>query len=281
MEEETKGKLPFFDTLVERKGTSVSTTVYRKPTHTSRHIYFTSHHHPRVLRGVVKCLKDRADNICMGSTETHELTHLKKVFKANGYPDQMLNQILHQTKCRRPLPPPLPPPVDVKPAKEKEKEKLLFTPYVRGLSEKIEKICYQLGIKAVFKSGNTLRGSLMRVKNRKPDELKRGAVYEVPCGECDRSYIGETGRCLKERLKEHQYAVRTGNMNNGIAAHAWSSQHSVNWDEARVLVFEQHQKRRRVLEAIRIQRNGDRSSNLDYGLHLNHHCWSEQLTLLV
>ena len=33
-------------------------------------------------------------------------------------------------------------------------------------------------------------------------------------------------------VKEHEYAVRTANMTNGITAHAWNSQNPVNWDEA-------------------------------------------------
>ena len=80
----------------------------------------------------------------------------------------------------------------------------------------------------------------MRVKNKRPEELRRGVVYEVPCHDCSKTYIGETGRSLQERLKEHRYAVKTANMNNGIAAHAWNHQHQADWDSARVKIFEQH-----------------------------------------
>ena len=73
-----------------------------------------------------------------------------------------------------------------------------------------------MGVRAVFKSGHTLRQTLMRVKNVRPSKLRKGADYEVPCGGCEKIYIGETGRNLQERLKEHKYAVKTANMNNGI-----------------------------------------------------------------
>lgn len=56
--------------------------------------------------------------------------------------------------------------------------------------------------------------------------------------DCNRSYIGETGRNLKKRLVEHKAAVKRGDMKNGIAVHAWEQQHRVNWDEADVLVQE-------------------------------------------
>ena len=74
----------------------------------------------------------------------------------------------------------------------------------------------------------------------RPRELKRGAIYEVPCGGCEKVYIGETGRNLQERLKEHKYTVKTANMNNGIVAHAWRAQHPVDWTSAKVRAIEEH-----------------------------------------
>ena len=43
----------------------------------------------------------------------------------------------------------------------------------------------------------------MKVKTRVPEEKKRGVVYEVPCKECGKTYIGKTKRTLKVRLGEH------------------------------------------------------------------------------
>ena len=44
MEMESEKKLPFLDVLVERSEEGISTSVYRKKTHTDRYIHFTSHH---------------------------------------------------------------------------------------------------------------------------------------------------------------------------------------------------------------------------------------------
>ena len=120
-------------------------------------------------------------------------------------------------------------------------------------------------MKPVFKSGHTLRQALT---SRRPSELKKGAVYEVPCGGCDNVYISETGRTLKERVREHKYAVKTANMNNGIAAHAWQAQHPVDWEAAKVRKHETNLWKRRVIEAIHIK-SMPHTSNLDCGLHLN------------
>ena len=81
----------------------------------------------------------------------------------------------------------------------------------------------------------------MKVKERRPEETIKGVVvYKVPCTKCNHVYIGETGRSLSCRLKEYRQAVKTGNMNNGIAAHAWINEHHVDWEAAKVMAHEEH-----------------------------------------
>ena len=96
--------------------------------------------------------------------------------------------------------------------------KILIVPYVKEASKKIERIVVPLGVKTVFRSGNTLRQSLVNVKNRTPHEAKKGVVYKMPCADCDHVYRTDHE---KKRLKEHDYAVRRGYLKNGIEVHAW------------------------------------------------------------
>ena len=75
---------------------------------------------------------------------------------------------------------------------------------------------------------------LIKVKNPRPQLLKE-EVYEVPCMDCSRSYIGEMGRTLQKKLVEYKTAVRRGDTNNGIAVHAWDHQHRVDWENSSVM----------------------------------------------
>ena len=54
----------------------------------------------------------------------------------------------------------------------------------------------------------------MQVKQKTPME-KRNVVYEVPCRDCQLTYIGETRRTMEKRMTEHKYAVKTGDPKNG------------------------------------------------------------------
>ena len=110
-----------------------------------------------------------------------------------------------------------------------------YLPYIKNTSEEIERECRRFGVKVVFKSYGTLRQALVKVKTPREDLEKKDVVYEVPCMDCDKSYIGETGRNLKKWIVEHKYAIKRKDDKNGIVVHANNHSHRVDWEGARSL----------------------------------------------
>ena len=55
----------------------------------------------------------------------------------------------------------------------------------------------------------------MKVKTHVP-EKRRGVVYEVPCKDCSKAYVGEMKRTLKVSLGEHRQALKRGVRKNGV-----------------------------------------------------------------
>jgi hypothetical protein len=49
--------------LVIRKGTTLATKVYRKPTHTGRYLTFRSNNLPHVKRSLIRCFHNRATTV--------------------------------------------------------------------------------------------------------------------------------------------------------------------------------------------------------------------------
>ena len=48
------------------------------------------------------------------------------------------------------------------------------------------------------------------IKNDKTEEIpltEKSGVYKLKCGECNKIYLGETGRKFKIRMNEHAKAV--------------------------------------------------------------------------
>jgi hypothetical protein len=56
-------------------------------------------------------------------------------------------------------------------------------------------------------------------------------IYSIPC-ECGRSYIGETGRPLAMRFREHRHDLQQGLLEKlKSAQRAYEEGHTVGWDE--------------------------------------------------
>ena len=149
---------------------------------------------------------------------------------------------------------PSPLPVTLEPQQLDDPPMILCTPYIRGLSEKIAKVCAPLGVKPVFRPKRTLKRELMQVKNRPPERKQTGVVYEIPCKDCPEVYVGETKRTLKVRLSEHRQAVKWGDPKNGIAVHVQKTNHCINWEGATVQRRAEGFWLRRTVEAIQIKK---------------------------
>lgn len=105
---------------------------------------------PMCSDGVIQCLRDRVNNICNRSNK-NELIHPRQ-----SVPDVTTTDVTTTDATTTDATT-----TDV----TTSDPKLLFIPYIQGVSEKIERVCQRLGVRAVFKSGNTTRQTLTRVKN--------------------------------------------------------------------------------------------------------------------
>ncbi|KAM7312050.1 uncharacterized protein ISCGN_008955 [Ixodes scapularis] len=88
---------------------------------------------------------------------------------------------------------------------------------------------------------------------------QRGVVYKVQCGDCDATYIGETGRKRATRLKEHKRdvakATHATRSKTELAEHCWTTGHSFDLDNATTLAREQRWGQRKLVESWFIRRD--------------------------
>ena len=160
--------------------------------------------------------------MCQVSKCLTEFAHLCNVFTANEYPDSLVwstpgrhlpgqpttTNTISMTVMEGPAP------------------KLLFLPYIAGVTARIERVCCPLGIRAMCGYRSKMREPLVKVKQPTPELDKNGVVYEVSCEECIYVYIGETGRTLRKRLTKHKVAVKKCDNKNGIlgTSRTWMQQ---------------------------------------------------------
>jgi len=149
-------------------------------------------------------------------------------------------------------------------------------PYIRGISEPLERIKKKHGIQVYHKPINTLRACLVHPKDKTDKLEKTGIVYQITCSTCKKIYIGETSRQLKKRLEEHRKTT-----NSAIKEHIDKTGHIIDWHSIKILDQDQNTSNRKIKEAIYIRKLKP-SLNRDQGLDLPpiyHNLLSHDLTI--
>jgi hypothetical protein len=242
-EKEHNNRLAFLDVNVVKSSNALKTEVYRKKTHTGRYLNYKSNHCESVKESVAYSLFDRAKSVCSDKvTLDTELNKITQELQNNGYPAKVIS------KCKKNRETKANSNVDLnKPAA------FISIPYVPKLSEKIRRVARKYNIKTAFKSSNTLRQQLTKVKPKNEEQASKNCVYSIKC-ECEGEYIGETKRPLKVRIKEHQRNTKNGEtVKSKLANHAWENNHKFNWEEAKIIHHEAHYYKRKFIEGALIK----------------------------
>ena len=106
--------------------------------------------------------------------------------------------------------------------------------------------------------------------NNKPKlsrERWKNKVYQIPCKDCEKIYIGETSQWFDERESQHKCAVSNKDTTNGIAQHVYETSHIINWEKAELIDSHKYQRNRKIKEAIYI--NAFAPGNGDFGCLMN------------
>ena len=72
----------------------------------------------------------------------------------------------------------------------------------------------------------------MLIKNSPDTDI--GCIYRVPCNDCNKIYIGQTGKSLQARIKQHKYNIRGAQESDAVFLHVRDSSHSINFNNAAI-----------------------------------------------
>jgi len=77
-------------------------------------------------------------------------------------------------------------------------------PYVEHISEAIAKTMRKYGVYVAMRPWRTLKCTSLHSKDKPDIEDTTECVCKVPCANCNKTYVGETGLKLGVRLQEHK-----------------------------------------------------------------------------
>ena len=263
--------IPFLDILIHP---DLSTSIYRKPTHTNLYTHYTSSATMASKESTVRTLTRRAFVLCSPCHLQTELLHLESTFLSNGYPLRKIRNLMDQTLKR------LKKTTQRPPSKPSDDHLVVSIPYDAGHSSALRKSLSKYNIGTVFKSTNTLRSIMTHTKTPTPAKQQKNVIYKIPCGDCDAFYIGQTCRPLTKRIKEHEACHRlnnlidsaTGNIKSAPAKHGRDLGHRIAWSSTSIIASCQHRSQLDLLEHAAI-------STLEPSMNVQHKgprvnaCW--------
>ena len=91
--------------------------------------------------------------------------------------------------------------------------------YIGRETTNITNIFKKADIRITLCTNNTLQNLLMQ-KPQLPDKYSRSGAYKLTCPECNKVYIGQTGRSFTQRFKEHRNAFKSSRNTSNYAKHA-------------------------------------------------------------
>ena len=139
----------------------------------------------------------RAESLPSNSdSQANEREYVLNILGENDYPKRFLNDCLRSPVCR-----------DQNNSEGDTSVKgYAIVPYIQGVTEAIKRILSNCNIKVALKPYLTL-GHIF-AKPKEPVKTNH-AVYSIPCGDCEKEYLGQSKRQFGTRRKEHQKAVST------------------------------------------------------------------------
>ena len=240
---EADQRISFLDISVTRQqeNSFFAISVSRKSCFTGRAMPLPSYCEHKYKLSAIRSAVHRAKLYCNTSFAlSKELQFIRKQFRANGYGGRDIERVINSVLFPK-FGPKSPPPL-----------KRIGIEFSGPLFYKIQNIAKKhLNIQFVSKSSTSLRSQLFsKVKPRSEKGKTNDCVYSISC-DCNKVYVGETGRELSSRVKEHESGWEKGSEKTGFGAHR---AHRPAFAEARVLAVERDLRVRLLKEALCIRR---------------------------
>jgi hypothetical protein len=266
VEFESNNSIAFLDVLVTHEQDKLTTSLYRKPTHTGLYMLWDSSQNRRYKLGLLKTLVIRIYRICSNKEIiTKELNLLRVTLTNNGYPPHIIKrgiaegEILIRTGSHN------------KKDENNNKKVIFFTIKYYGqesivFSSRVKKFCRKLLpnliIQFAFKKHMSLKNIFLpKLKGIDEDKKKKNLVYSIPCMNCDKVYIGETSRMKETRMKEHEAKIKTLASNSKLVEHILKYKHKFDFSSTKTLAFESNWRKRVIKESILTNRTLGMSIN--------------------
>ncbi|EYC15092.1 hypothetical protein Y032_0021g380 [Ancylostoma ceylanicum] len=252
------GWLPYLNTKVKLSNGIFKMKWYRKESSKNILVHAKSAHPIAIKRAVIRNMFKTAAMVCTGDRERYESRKMaSQIASSNGYS-------VSQHSCKH---------HSVNRSHNLSKNKLpLCLPFISDqVSAAIQKCIFraelQNDVVLVSIPNDNIRKQLVRNRlydrqcvseqcivcphGKEGDCAMIGVIYQMECLDCNALYIGETGRALHVRIKEHLASKRRGSLITPLGRHRYEAHCGNDFSvKCTILACEAEISARKALEAF-------------------------------
>lgn len=114
--------------------------------------------------------------------------------------------------------------------------KCIVVPYVPLINNKLQKELRQRCNIRIFNFIPNKSSFIKHKKDKIPKMSKSKVVYEQKCNNCDKVYVGQSSRKMKERVGEHKNNINQScYRQNSLTKHRIDTSHLIDFDNPSIL----------------------------------------------
>lgn len=264
VEKEINNSIPFLDMcLIRTDNNKIITKWYRKPINSNRFINFYSYHPTKMKINLIQNLKNRVIKLSHPSLKNESLNQLKHILIDNSYPLNLINKILFSSEYQNSI------------TKSYRNDQItsinntsphsqtinptffISLPHIQELTPRIINVLKNDNIKFSKTNIKTVSTIFSKLKTKLDTKEKSNIVYEIPCTECDQTYIGQTSRNTIGRITSHKSDCRRGVKSCALSDHVLDKNHLMDYSNTKILLTEKNYNKRIFLEMVEISKNNN------------------------
>lgn len=242
MEMEIDNSINFLDLKIYKNlnNNNLEFGIYHKPTQTDITIPKFSNHCDTHKFAAFNSYIHRLTNTPITIKEFEiEENNIKQIAINNGFTEQDINALLIKKLNKNRIT-----------KNDKDESQFRAIRYYNRSNRKLVNIFKRYNINLTFKTNNTLIDMLSNAKD-KIETLEKNGVYKLYCQDCKSVYVGETGRKLETRIKEHIRDITTSSFGRHLHTHG----HRIDAGKTRLLHQQDKNFKLLLLESLEIDRS--------------------------
>ena len=233
VEIEHSKNIKFLDLDISHNEKGLTFDIYRKPTQTDVIIPSDSHHyHAHKLAAFNACVHRLSTTPMSDQAKEKEIQVIKQIAIGNNFNTTTIDKVIYKHNKKNLLSNIS----KLQPVTNQDKAMTYKAlTYPGKLAYQIKNIFKKYNITTTFRTNNTTKHMLFNAKD-KIDLLEDNGVYKLSCNSCNATYIGETGRKLKDRITEH---VATRDRDSHFGQHLRFNNHAFDINKNTELLHSQ------------------------------------------